>query len=207
MAEKDALSSFDFSKVTNAGLFLRFQPGESVTVRVLTIDPIIAESEFTDKRTGEVSINTRIAFIVYNFTDNKAQIMRVTPNTARKIGEIHTDPDFGSNIKKLDLKITPPNKNEVKAYDIQVLPNARSLTNDQIREAQAIDLDNGVADSKGRMSQYNQDTSAGKVGQSGYEKAKAQHDKLAQKNEPPENPDEIFDMGEEPFDLDELPPM
>src|SRR4051812_41859128 len=107
MADVDALSSFDFDKVSKAGLFIKFQAGKALTLRVLTTDPMISESTFEDKQTGEVSINTRVAFVVYNFTEDRAQILQASPAMARKIGDLHRDQDFGADIRKLDIKITP----------------------------------------------------------------------------------------------------
>lgn len=155
MSEQDALSKFDFSKVTKSGVFLQFEPGKPVTVRILTTNPVVYSTSFEDKSTGETVVATKFAFIVYNFSDNMAQVLKATPHMAKKIGEIHKDPDFGSNIKEIDLKITPPNKGEIKAYDVQVLPNARTLTKDQVDECRKIELDKLFEEQLGsRMSVY-----------------------------------------------------
>lgn len=214
MAEQqDPLSTFDFDQVTTAGLYLKFSPGDSVIVRILTTDPVISESEFTDKTTGEVRLNTRFAFIVYNFTDKRAQIMQATANTAKEIGKLHNDPDFGANIQKVDLKITPPNKNEIKAYDIQVLPSARPLSQAMIDEAKAIDLDNNVKDSRGRMSVWvKKPANEPEVGSSGSDdegpgKAAAREtaEKLKASKEPVPEDIVIEDIGDEPINLDDIP--
>lgn len=152
MSEADALSKFDFSKVTGGGLFLKFEPGVPVTLRVLTTDPVVSNETFEDRKTGEEVLSTKFSFIVYNWTDEKAQILKATAATAKRIGDLHVDPDFGANIKKIDIKVTPPNKGEIKAYEIQVLPNAKTLTTDQIKECAAIDLDEAVEGD--RMSLY-----------------------------------------------------
>jgi len=144
MAEKDALADFDFNKVSGPSLWLKFEAGRPLTLRILTTDPVVAESEFIDKASNEVSLRTQFAFVVYNFTDNQAQIMRASPSVARKIGDIHRDADFGANIRKIDIKISPSGEGLERRYDIQVLPNARTLTPEQVKEAQAIQLDEKV---------------------------------------------------------------
>lgn len=164
MAESDALSQFDFSKVTKGGLFLKWEAGKPVVLRVLTTDPIVSTQEFESKQTGEVSVSTRFAFIVYNFTDNKAQILQASPAMARKIGELHVDPEFGANIKSIDIRISPTGEGLERRYDTQVLPKARDLTNAMIKEAKAIDLDEKVEGD--RMSLYDPDK------KSGYDQAK-----------------------------------
>jgi len=101
----DALSKFDFSKVIKTGSYLKFVPGEPVTMRILTTDPIIFSASFEDKRTGEEIVTTKFAWIIYNFTGEVAQVMETTPNLAKKIGELHKDPDFGEDIKKLTINM------------------------------------------------------------------------------------------------------
>lgn len=153
MNEQDALSTFDFNKVTGGGLCVKFQADKPLTLRVLTVNPVVYTETFEDKKTGEVNPTTKFAFVVYNFTEEKAQILQATPNMARKIGSLHIDPDFGANIRKIDIKISPTGEKLERRYDIQVLPNARDLTNEQIEEARAIDLDDKFPNG-GRMSIY-----------------------------------------------------
>ena len=202
MAEKDALSTFDFNKVTGSGLFVKFPPGESLVLRVLTTDPIVANESYEDKRTGETIVGTKFSFIVYNWTDGRAQILKTTPNTAKRIGEIHTDTDFGADIKKVDLKITAPEKGEIKAYEIQVLPKPKELTQEQIKECAAIKLEEKVEGD--RMSFYKP------LERPGYEKAKATaraiDGKLDEPEDAPEQPDEVVeDIGDDPIDLSNIP--
>lgn len=189
----DALASFNFDSVTGSGLFLKWQAGKSLTLRVLTVDPIVSNEEFEDKQTGEKTPRTRFAFIVYNFTDSKAQILQTTPTIARKIGELHTDPDFGANIRKIDIKITPTGEGLERRYDIQVLPTPRTLTNEQVQEAQAINLDDKVQGV--RMSQYNpkNPSSLSSV-------------PVAKEEPAPVVPDRVIeDITDEPINLDDIP--
>lgn len=153
MTESDALSKFDFSKVTKQGLFLKFEAGKPVTLRILTVDPMVSTVTYEDEKTGEESIQTKFAFVVYNFTDGKAQILSATPNMARKIGELHVDDDFGANIRKIDIKISPTGEKLQRKYDIQVLPKTNELTTAQIRECAAINLEDRIPEG-GRMSFY-----------------------------------------------------
>jgi len=188
MAENDALSSFDFSKVTGGGLFVKWVPGESQTLRVLTVDPVVTNESYEDRKTGDQIVSTKFSFIVYNWTEEKAQILKATPNMAKQIGDLHNDEDFGANIRKIDLKITPPNKGEIKAYEIQVLPAPKEMTNEQIKECQAIDLDEKV-ENGGRMSMYDP---AKKT--PGYNAAKAKAAELRGE-----------DIEDDPINLDDIP--
>lgn len=153
MSEVDALKGFDWNKVTGDGLFVKFEAGKPLTLRVLTVDPVVNTNEFKDQVTGEITLTTKFNFVVYNFTLEKAQVLSATPNMAKKIGELHLDSDFGSDIRKIDIKITPTGEKLMRRYDIQVLPMAKDLTNDMIKECSAIKLDEKIKDGY-RMSMY-----------------------------------------------------
>lgn len=189
--ETDALSAFDFNKVGGGGnIWLKFEAGRPLTLRVLTVDPIVSQSEFVDKQTGEVDINTRFAFVVYNFTDNVAQILQASPGVAKRIGQLHKDPDFGADIRKIDIKISPTGEMKERRYDIQVLPKARDLTAGQIKEAAAIGLADKV---KGyRMSQWDEMQKANKAADPLDEINAGKHD-------------DILGGSEELPDLDNIP--
>ena len=95
MSENDALSKFDFSSFGGSGLFVKFEAGKPLTLRVLTVDPVVQQQEFEDSK-GEITLTTKFCFIVYNFTDEKAQILSASPGVAKKIGEKRPDVDFTS---------------------------------------------------------------------------------------------------------------
>ena len=150
MAETDALKTFNFPK--NQGLFVSFEDGDEYKLRVLTTDPVVTTREFT-AQDGSVNLSTKFAFIVWNYTLNKAQILNAGAIITREIQRIHQDEDFGANIKSVDIKITATGNKLTRRYTVQVLPKAETLTNDQIKECQAIDLDEKVKDGQ-RMSFY-----------------------------------------------------
>lgn len=152
MAEKNALRGFDWDSVTGGGLFLKFEADKPVVLRVLTKDPVVNTKTF-EGSDGEINVTTKFNFIVYNFTAEKAQILSATPNMAKKISEFDADEDFGADIKKVDLKISPTGNGLQRRYDLQILPKAKTLTNDMIKEAAAIKLDEVIDDGQ-RMSVY-----------------------------------------------------
>lgn len=194
MPEQDALSTFDFSTVGGSGLFVKFEAGKPLTLRVLTTDPVVANVAYEDKDTGETTVTTKFSFIVYNFTAGKAQILSASPSIARKIGELHVDPDFGANIKKIDIKISPTGEKLKRKYDIQVLLQAKELTSDMVKEAQAINLDDKVEGD--RMSLY--------------EPPKTPLTDQAEEGPTaptPGTPEDVVieDIGDEPINLDDIP--
>lgn len=187
MAEADALSTFDFNKIMKGGLFLKWEAGKAVTLRVLTVDPLVTTKEFTNQD-GEINISTQFHFVVYNFTDDQAQILSAPPSMARKIGELHADADFGADIKKIDIKITPTGEKLQRRYDIQVLPNANTLTQEHLAALKKVDLEKAVPDGD-RMSLYKPE------------------EKVIQVEEPIKEDKELEDItaDSEPINLDDIP--
>lgn len=141
-----------FGKFGGGGTFLKFKAGEPVVLRILTTDPVLS----IDKLYG----NTAFGFIVYNFTEGKAQILNASPGVAKRIQAIHFDDDFGANIRKIDLKISPEGEKLNRKYEIQVLPTTKELTPAMIDEAKGIDLEEMISKNAGftqRLSLYDQD--------------------------------------------------
>jgi hypothetical protein len=201
MPETDALSNFDFNKVSKPGKFLKFQAGKPVTVRILTKDPVVQEREFTDKKTGEINLRTSFCFIVWNFTDEHAQILNAGSNMAKTFQRIATDDDFGANLQKCDIKISPEGEMLERTYDINVLRhsgNEKELTAAMIAEAQELNLDTDVQDNRGRLSKWEPNS------------VKYSSKTITQDEDVDDIPLEeldivIEDIGGEPINLDDIP--
>lgn len=207
MAEQDSLSNFDFNRVSKPGKYLKWEAGKPVTVRILTKDPVVQERTFEGD--GDINISTKFCFIVWNFTDERAQILSAGPSMARTFQSIAKDEDFGANLQKCDIKISPEGEKLKRTYDINVLRHSGSekpITQAMIDDAKAIDLDADVQDNRGRLSQY--EPGGVKPGA----RAAAPQDGID--NPPPEDEDQtppantdvvIEDIGEEPINLDDIP--
>lgn len=145
MAEKDALRNNKIES-GSGGLFFKVSPGDSAKIRVLTTDPYVTKDKWG---------NTRFGFVIYNFTEGKAQILSKGPGFASKIQALHNDEDWNADIQKIDLKVscesTGPDIKDIK-YDINPLPKTETLTKDQIAEAQKINLEEVIKDMGARLS-------------------------------------------------------
>lgn len=204
MAEQDSLSDFDFSKISKPGKFVKFESGKPVTIRVLTKDPVIQEKEFTAKN-GDINLSTKFCFIVWNFTAEKAQILSATPKMSQTFQRIAKDDDFGANLQKCDIKISPEGEMLERVYDINVIRhsgNEKPLSADMVDEARAINLDEDVDPNKGRLSTWEPQASQAT---SGYDTAKAAAAKLKPTDENAGDDVVIEDIGEEPINLDDIP--
>lgn len=146
---KDPLAEFVFAENEGQSLFLSVKKGDSIKLRVLTTDPVVSKDKYG---------NTRFAFIVWNYTDSKAQILNKGASIARPIQQLHLDEDYGANIQKIDIKLiansTGPEDKDVE-YILTPLPKAETLTVEQIKEAEKIKLDESIKNGT-RMSLLNQ---------------------------------------------------
>lgn len=185
--ERDALSNFQFPKTK--GLFVNFEDGKPIKLRVLTVDPLVSMDKWG---------NTRFAFVVYNWTDAKAQILNRGTSIAKEIQALHQNEDWGSDIKKIDIQITASGAGKDTRYAITPLPKAETLTNEQIKECQEIKLEDKIENGQ-RMSFYDPSKFEAPTEElSGYEKAKGVAEGLKE--------DSIEDVeGEELINLDDIP--
>lgn len=190
MSETDSLSKFDFNKVSKPGKFLKWEAGKPVTVRILTKDPVIQERTFEGD--NETNISTKFCFIVWNFTDEKAQILSAGAKMAKTFQRVALDEDFGANLQKCDIKVSPEGEKLQRTYDINVIRhsgNEKPLTQAMISEAKEIDLDKDIQDNKGRLSSWEPVTET-----------------FAKSEDKPFVPDKVIeDIGDELIDLSEIP--
>jgi hypothetical protein len=180
----DPLANFKFK---TDGLFVRLSADTSPRkMRILTTDPVVSNDKFG---------NTRFAFIVWDYNESKARILNTTPGVAKQIQAIHQDEDFGADIKKVDVKIVTTGSDLETRHVMTALPKSETLTNEQIKECQEIDLDEKIENGQ-RMSFYNSDND------SGYKNAKSIAQGLGAKVD-----DEtvLEDISDEPIDINEIP--
>lgn len=140
----DALKDF---VPKGSGLFLKPTASEPVTIRVLTLDPLVSIDKFG---------NTRYSFIVYNWTEGKAQILSKGAGILNQLSAIHRDEDYDA-LNKIDVKITTTGEGLETRYTIMPLPKAKTLETDMIHQAEAIDLEKAIPENKGRLSQVDRE--------------------------------------------------
>ena len=128
--EVDALR--DKKIETGGGLFVKTVEGTPIKLRVLTVDPVVSKDPYG---------GTKFAFIVWNYTENRAQILNKGGSVAKEIQRLHLDEDYGANIQKMGIKITTTGQLKETRYSVDPLPNVEELTKEQIEEAKKIKLD------------------------------------------------------------------
>lgn len=175
--DKDALKDFKFRNEGGGDLFVTIKEGAPQKLRVLTLDPLVHVDKFG---------NTRFAFVVWNYTQDKAQILDKGKSIAQPLSDLHADEDY-EDLNKVDVKISATGEGMETRYSINVLPRTETLTTAQNKECAAIKLDEIIKNGT-RMSEIN----AGKP---------------MPRAEDSKEPEEIVieDMGGEPMDLENIP--
>lgn len=136
--------------------FIKFKADSPVKLRVLSVNPLIHDNTYTDTKTGEVTVSTKYAFAVWNYTSDRAMILDATPSIAQNIHRLHTDEDYGEDVTKLDIKIEPTGEMLERRYAINVLPSPQTLSTAQVKAVNELDdklpsvIKNGI-----RAEEYN----------------------------------------------------
>jgi len=134
MAEKDALRDKNIPG-SGGGLFTKLTEGNPIKLRVLTTDPMVTRDKWG---------NTRFAFVVWNYTEEKAQILNKGSSIASEIKRLHLDEDYGANIQEIGIKITTKGQLKDTRYSVDPLPNIEKLTKKQLEELKKVDLEKAV---------------------------------------------------------------
>jgi len=127
---KDPLSNLQFKEGNSENNFIKFVDGKAIKVRVFTTNPTIHVNNFGKEQ---------ISFAVWNWDEDKAMILSKGPSIARSISAIHQDDDFGADITKVDIKITPTGEEMNRKYGINVLPKAADISDAQLEALKELD--------------------------------------------------------------------
>jgi hypothetical protein len=142
---KDPLAEFAFRESNN--LFLSPKKGDSIKMRVFTINPMVSTDKFNNKR---------FAFVVWNYNEGRAQILNKGASIAKLVQRLHLDKDYGSDIRNIDVKLTATStgsESKDVEYSIIPLPKAESLTPDIQSEVDKINLEEIIPTGQ-RLSEY-----------------------------------------------------
>lgn len=126
----DALSNLQFKENGEGNSFIKFVSDVPVKARIVTTNPTIHINNYGKEQ---------ISFAVWSFNEEKAMILSKGSSIARQISNLHRDEDLGSDVTKLDLKITPSGDGMNREYAIIVLPKTAVLTDQQLESVVELD--------------------------------------------------------------------
>lgn len=106
----------------NGGLFLKLADGDKVRLRIIG-DPIVYEN--VDSKSGKET--TRYSWPVYNFDEEKVQILSGGATIYNSIAEIAQDDDFPP-LEEQDLKVSRSGSTmQDTKYSVSALPKSLDL--------------------------------------------------------------------------------
>lgn len=167
----DALANYQ--PKNSDGLFLKLKDGDEVKLRVLTLDPVITVNKYDETK-------HQFNFVIWNWNLGRAQIWSASPGILNRLTKLHRDDDFPA-LNKMDIKVVATGEMLERRYEINPLPNAQTLTAENVNAAKEINLEERLDGNLGRLSQHNDDMEdAGDTAPelSGYELAKARAEEI-----------------------------
>lgn len=196
----DALRGFNPGGSGGGGLFLKLADGDQVKVRLASL-PVIFQNAFEDQRTGEVKIDTRFAFVVWNHDESKAQIWITNGATyGQQIAPLLDDDEYG-DWREYDVKLSRSGEKAQTRYYVRPGTKRESLTADQGEAVENVDIIEKISKGKG-ASQVMWLTEYKKL----QEAAKNKDNKDNADDADPAVPDKVInDIGDDPINLDDIP--
>jgi hypothetical protein len=171
----------DYTPPDNSGAFLKPEDGKVYGLRIMG-EPVVFENEFKGR------VSTRYAWPVWNYDDNKAQILQMPVTGFKSLAEFARDDAWGDPTQ-YDIKYKRTGTGTDTRHAI--LPNPRSIgvamPEEAIEESGKLDLLKIIK---------------GSILVSDAAKGKAVP--KAQPNQEPE-PDTVHDVDDEPVNLDDIP--
>lgn len=118
------------------GLYLKFVDSEPQKVRIIS-EPYIFNSVFGEGEAAKIS--QKFAWLVYNVTEQKGQVMQLPVTAYRDVASFAADPDWGDPTQ-YGLTITRTGKGPETRYQIVPSPNKTALTPEQTDSVKSIDI-------------------------------------------------------------------
>lgn len=189
-----------YTPPTQSGGFLKIEDGKTVVLRIAS-EPVIFQSEYKD------NLTTRYAWVVYNMTEDAAQIFSQSARFFSNLAVFANDDEYGDPTE-YNIKVTRNGTDTNTTYTIVASPKKYPLTADQRDAVDSVDIIKAVQSGPGVSNVFwLNDFAKGNVPREsptpGYEKAKAvASDIKARKEEPA---DLEFPVNDDPIDLSEIP--
>lgn len=131
--------------VGGSALYLNLKKKGPVKVRLVS-EPYIFNRPFTDPVSGETNISTKYGWVLYNFTDNMAQVIELPVTAYKAIANIASDDDWGDP-SKYNLTLERVDGNGPTTYQVTPSPNREALTDEQLADTKKIDIEKAFKNS------------------------------------------------------------
>lgn len=187
MSDIDALKGFNPGGSGGGGLFLKLNDGDAVKVRLASL-PVIFNNAF-EQPSGEVKVDTRFAFVVWNHDEGKAQIWITNGATyGQQIAPLLDDEDYG-DWREYDVTISRSGEKAQTRYSVRPSPKRVPLKPEQLSAVEGVDIIDKISKGRG-ASQV--------MWLTDYKKQQE-----AKTKDP--TPEDVPDLGDEPVNMDDIP--
>lgn len=128
----------EYEAPSTAGLYLKLEDNKPVKLRIAS-QPYIYRDSYTDKASGVTQESVRYAWIVYNFTAEMAQILRLPVTGFKMLQAIAADDDWGDPTE-YNLTVKRSGTGKQTEYSVTPTPNRVALTDEQNAAVTSVDI-------------------------------------------------------------------
>jgi hypothetical protein len=136
---------------TPQGKWFKLKDGEQARIRIISdaAHALIYQQEFTDKKTGEIQLTMRFAYLIWNHDAKKPQVWAgIAGATYDQIKRYITNPEYG-DITRYDVVVEREGEQLQTKYLITASRKDYELDISQSRRCEEIDLRNEIQTSQG----------------------------------------------------------
>lgn len=177
------------------GLFLKLQDGQTVKVRLMS-DTVYFDNEYKG------NLSSRLAWVIWNYEENKAQIWATNGATYNSIKDLVLDDEYGDP-SQYDIKITRTGVEQQTRYSVRPGTKREALPEEWAKQCEALNPIEIIDKSPNAshvmwLEEHREEKEQPETPQSGYEKAQAAAAKLR-------GDEQDDELGDEPINLDDIP--
>lgn len=194
MDDISALKGFNPGGGGGSGLFLKLADGDAVKVRLASL-PVIFQNTF-ERENGEIKVDTRFAFIVWNHDEGQAQIWVTNGATyGQQIAPLLDDEDYG-DWREYDVTISRAGEKAQTRYSVRPSPKRVPLLPEQSDAVYKVDIIDKISKGKG---------ASHVMWLTDYKKLQEAGAKKGTDPSVPTTPDPIAEVDDSPINLDDIP--
>jgi len=136
---------------TPQGKYFKLKDGDTAQIRIFSnsSNALIYQRSYTNKKTGEINISNRFAYVIWNHDAKKAQVWSdVSGSTYDKLKKLITNPQYG-DITQYDIFVTREGEELQTKYEIVPARANSELKPGAVVACRDIDLMNEVQRGEG----------------------------------------------------------
>jgi hypothetical protein len=122
----------EYQPPESAGQFFKFKPNTEHRLRLISPEPYVYESQFTDPKTKETSVSTKYSWVVWNFELGIEQILTLPVTGYKEIAKFGANSEYG-DLRERNFSIKRTGEGFDTRYVVVFSPNTMSLAENDPR--------------------------------------------------------------------------